>query len=185
MVANGIAFCWPNLFAKTANTIVLDEPTNDLDAETLELLEAKLVEFDGTVLVVSHDREFLNNVVTSTLVFESDGLHEYVGGYDDYLRQRPPDVQPEKPKTATRLKPKSPIESAQGKRRLSYNEQRELDRLPAKIEALETKISELHEAMAAPDYYQQPPAELAADQDNLKSLESELETAFERWQELE
>ena len=172
------------LFAKTANTIVLDEPTNDLDAETLELLESKLVEFDGTVLLVSHDREFLNNVVTSTLVFEGGELKEYVGGYDDYLRQRklvaPPGPQaPAKPKTS------SSQPTVAGKQKLSYKDQRELDSLPEKIEQLETKIGRMHETMAQPEYYQRPPDELAADQAHLKAWEAELETAFERWQELE
>ena len=173
------------LFAKTANTIVLDEPTNDLDAETLELLEAKLVEYDGTVLVVSHDREFLNNVVTSTLVFEAGGLHEYVGGYDDYLRQRKAVVEPDGPTRPVKSKAASSKEVARGKQKLSYKDQRELDGLPAKIEGLESSIAKLHAAMAEPEYYQRPAHELAADQEQLKSLEAELESAFERWQELE
>lgn len=173
------------LFAKPANTIVLDEPTNDLDAETLELLESKLVEFQGTVLVVSHDREFLNNVVTSTLVFEDGNLKEYVGGYDDYLRQRKAATAPAKSEAATKQKSKTSTPQPETKKKLSYNDQRELDNLPGKIEELETQLAELHEAMAAPEYYQRPPEELAADQQKLQTLEAELEKAFERWQELE
>lgn len=173
------------LFAKTANTIVLDEPTNDLDAETLELLEAKLVEFDGTVLVVSHDREFLNNVVTSTIVFEAGGVREYVGGFDDYIRQRkvPDAALDQKGKSQPNAQPAE--EKPTATRKLSYKEQRELDRLPALIEQLEKKIGKLHVSMAEPGYYQQPADQLAADQAELKSLENDLETAFERWQELE
>lgn len=194
------------LFAKTANTIVLDEPTNDLDAETLELLESRLVDFNGTVLVVSHDREFLNNVVTSTIVFESDGVREYVGGYDDWVRQRPEEVDSKAGKSgkAKSTDGKSDTKKAKAssdtsedkasagtrppsasKRKLSYNEQRELDALPARIEQLETDIAAMHELMVQPDYYQKPKEELVAADAKLKSLEAELETAFERWQELE
>ena len=176
------------LFAKTANTIVLDEPTNDLDAETLELLEERLVEFNGTVLLVSHDREFLNNVVTSTIVFEPGGVREYVGGYDDWVRQRPKEAEPQKPTKPKKQKPKSsakPDEAKPEKRKLSYKDQRELDMLPGKIEELETNIAALHEEMAKPDFYQRPGEELAAAQDKLKSLQTELDAAFERWAELE
>lgn len=194
------------LFAKTANTIVLDEPTNDLDAETLELLESRLVDFNGTVLVVSHDREFLNNVVTSTIVFESDGVREYVGGYDDWVRQRPEEVDSKAGKSgkaksadgkSDAKKAKAPSDTSEdkasagarppsdSKRKLSYNEQRELDALPARIEQLETDIAAMHELMVQPDYYQKPKEELVAADAKLKSLEAELETAFERWQELE
>ncbi len=194
------------LFAKTANTIVLDEPTNDLDAETLELLESRLVDFNGTVLVVSHDREFLNNVVTSTIVFESDGVREYVGGYDDWVRQRPEEVDSKAGKSgkaksadgkSDAKKAKAPSDTLEdkasagtrppsdSKRKLSYNEQRELDALPARIEQLETDIAAMHELMVQPDYYQKPKEELVAADAKLKSLEAELETAFERWQELE
>ncbi len=184
------------LFAKVANTIVLDEPTNDLDAETLELLEARLVEFNGTVLMVSHDREFLNNVVTSTIVFEPDGVREYVGGYDDWLRQRP-DLDPankqkaaKKSKKAAKGSTSKPSEnnseqSTQAKKKLSYKDQRELDALPAKIEDLETQVAALHSVMAEPDYYQKPKDELAAGQAKLQQLQEDLEAAYQRWQELE
>lgn len=178
------------LFAKTANTIVLDEPTNDLDSETLELLESRLVDFNGTVLVVSHDREFLNNVVTSSIVFEPTGVREYVGGYDDWVRQRPQPAAEEKTKAKkSRSTPagSTPARSAEssGRKKLSYKDQRELDGLPAKIEKLETEIAALHELMGQPDFYQKPKEELAATGSQLKQLESDLEHAFERWQELE
>ena len=176
------------LFAKTANTIVLDEPTNDLDSETLELLEARLVEFNGTVLTVSHDREFLNNVVTSTIVFEPDGVRDYVGGYDDWVRQRPKSAEPAKAK-AKKAKSTSATNSSEvekpEKKKLSYKDQRELDALPGKIEKLETQLSELHATMAEANYYQKPKEELATNQELLQKLQAELETAFERWQELE
>ena len=174
------------LFAKTANTIVLDEPTNDLDAETLELLESKLVEFDGTVLVVSHDREFLNNVVTSTIVFEEEGLKEYVGGYDDYVRQSKPAAPPKaKGKSKAGSKKADKLAEKPAAKKLSYKEKLELEKLPAKIEELETGIAKLHTAMGESGYFQRPAADLANDKKELTKLESELETAFERWQELE
>ena len=185
------------LFAKTANTIVLDEPTNDLDAETLELLEERLVEFNGTVLMVSHDREFLNNVVSSTIAFEHDGVREYVGGYDDWLRQRPEPPQSEEQRSKKDKSNKKKTTDSQSsdssaatqntnqKKKLSYKDQRELDALPAKIEELETRLGTLHAEMADPNYYQKPKDELAAGQTLLKELESELNTAYERWQELE
>ncbi len=176
------------LFAKPANVIVLDEPTNDLDAETLELLEERLVQFKGTVLMVSHDRAFLNNVVTSTIVFEEDGLHEYVGGYDDWQRQWEQRRQNGVPMTAQA----SSTSSAKGKlkpdekpRKLKFNEKRELDHLPARIEELESRIEACHTAMAAPEFYQKPGSEIAAAQSSLKQLETELATAYARWEELE
>ena len=174
------------LFAKTANTIVLDEPTNDLDAETLELLESRLVDFNGTVLLVSHDREFLNNVVTSTIVFEDRGVREYVGGYDDWVRQRPKELVAEKGRSKSqKAKTPSAVSSAPSQRKLSYREQRELDALPARIEELELNIAGLHDEMAKPEFYKRPVDELAATQAKLRSLDAELEAAFTRWQELE
>lgn len=170
------------LFAKPANLIVLDEPTNDLDAETLELLEEQLVEFSGTLLIVSHDREFLNNVVTSTIAFEADGPREYVGGYDDWLRQRAA------ASTATTEKKSAPVPAkpqAAIKKKLSYNEQRELKSLPEKIESLESKIADLHTVMASGDFYKQTPNVIAGKQADLKSLEAELAQAYSRWEELE
>ena len=195
------------LFAKPANLIVLDEPTNDLDSETLELLEEKLAEYTGTVLIVSHDREFLNNVVTSSIVFEGQGANEYqvkeyVGGYDDWLRQSSVANNASKaagPATAkdaaastgkatsgdsSKSKPKTKSKSG-GQRRLSYKEQKELDGLPDKIESLETQIAEWHERMAQPDFYQQDGGQIAEAQTLLKELEEQLEAAFQRWGELD
>ena len=180
------------LFAKPANLIVLDEPTNDLDAETLELLEERLVEFAGTVLVVSHDRSFLDNAVASTLVFEpldGDGAYavkESVGGYSDWLRQRS-----QKPATASpAVRPaaaatSSPAKSEVTRKKRSFQEQRELDSLPALIETLETEVAALHAAMAEPDYYRQPGDVLARDQARLREFESRLAAAFTRWEALE
>ncbi len=170
------------LFARPANLLVLDEPTNDLDVETLELLEELLVEFDGTVLLVSHDREFLDNVVTSTLVFEGDGVvNEYVGGYRDWLRQRP---EPEKP--AASKAPEKPKEKPrQQKKKLGYNEQRELEALPQRIETLEQQLETLHARLADPDFYRDHADEVAAVTAEQEKVEAELERAYARWEELE
>jgi len=172
------------LFTQPANVIVLDEPTNDLDAETLELLEQRLVEFAGTILVVSHDREFLNNVATSVIAYEESGVREYVGGYDDWLRQRTQATpaasgQPQRPAAAA-----VPNVSAGGRRKLSYKEQRELDALPETIERLEAEIAELHGRIADPAFYRQPAMEIAATQRRLKDREAELAAAFRRWEEI-
>ena len=175
------------LFARTANVIVLDEPTNDLDAETLELLEERLVNYPGTVLVVSHDRTFLNNVVSSSIVFEPGEVREYVGGYDDWVRQRSSsEAQEASPKPAS--KPASSPASNPGsgkKQKMSFKEKRELDQLPGTIERLETEIAALLEMMTQPDYYQQHSDKLAADKKNHADRQAELATAMERWCELE
>jgi len=185
------------LFAKPANVIVLDEPTNDLDAETLELLEARLVEFAGTVLVVSHDRAFLNNVVTSTLVFEAASaappdtrryaVKEYVGGYDDWLRQRP--GTPAAPAGRGRPEPSGTADAAPPppprRKKLSFKEQQELAGLPARIETLEQEISARHAAMASPDFYRQPADVLAREQAHLRDAQQRLTEAFTRWESLE
>ena len=187
------------LFAKPANVIVLDEPTNDLDAETLELLEERLVQFEGTVLLVSHDRTFLNNVVTSTIVFEDGGVREYVGGYDDWLRQRAArtgNSTPAKSKIAPKVlrsavQPDSassaadPSETSDRKRRPSFKERRERESLPAQIERLETEIAALHADMAQPDYYRQSKEQIAEGASRLKEWESQLADAYQRWDELE
>jgi ABC transport system ATP-binding/permease protein len=172
------------LFTRPANVLVLDEPTNDLDVETLELLEELLLAFQGTIILVSHDRAFLNHVVTSTLAFEEEGVHEYVGGYDDWLRQRRqpravPERQPEKGERA-----RSP---AQGRelRKLTFKEKRELEELPAIIEALEIEQAKLVEKMGSPAFYQQPGVDITAFKARLMHLEQELERAFVRWEELE
>ncbi|MBX3443769.1 MAG: ATP-binding cassette domain-containing protein [Planctomyces sp.] len=168
------------MFTKPANVLVLDEPTNDLDAETLELLEALLVEFSGTVLLVSHDREFLNNVVTGTFVFEGDGeVKPFAGGYDDWLRQRVVETAPRDARPASR-----PAATPQRKK-LSYKEQKELEGLPQRIERLEAEQAALHEELAAPGFYQQPSAQIAAATARLQALSAELETAYERWTSLE
>jgi ATP-binding cassette subfamily F protein uup len=172
------------LFAKPANVIVLDEPTNDLDAETLELLEARLVEFEGTVLLVSHDREFLNNVVSSTIVFEPEGVREYVGGYDDWLRQRTePAPAPEKLARAPGVT--AAVQSSPpARRRLKFKEQQELAALPGQIEQLESEIAAMHDAMSLADFYRRPGAEIAEAKSKLADLEAQLTAAYHRWEEL-
>jgi ATP-binding cassette subfamily F protein uup len=173
------------LFAKPANVIVLDEPTNDLDAETLELLEDRLVQFTGTVLLVSHDRAFLNNVVTSTLVFEADGVSEYVGGYDDWVRQRPQPIVEESPTPAVKSAESRKAKEADGrKRRLTFKEKQELQAVTENIERLEKEIDDLHREMANPEFYQQPGDRIAAETARLKSLEDHLAADFARWEEL-
>ena len=174
------------LFAKPFNFLVMDEPTNDLDVETLELLEELLLEYQGTLLLVSHDRAFLNNVVTSTFVYEGDAvINEYVGGYDDWLHQRrqarPVEDKP-KAKSSPKAQPKAKPEKA---KKLSYKDQRELDALPQLIEDLETEIAQLTETMSQADFYQQDHKEVAKVTDRLAAAEAELEKAFERWGELE
>lgn len=173
------------LFALPSNVLVLDEPTNDLDAETLELLEDRLMEYNGTILLVSHDREFLNNVVTSTIAFEGGGrLEEYVGGYDDWLAQRTVQTKParlkireEKPK-----KEKPPPE----KRRLSYKERLELQELPPKIEALEKEKHDLTAMLSSPSFYaDKDAAKIRTAGDRLASLDAELAIVYNRWDELE
>lgn len=170
------------LFTRPANVLVLDEPTNDLDADTLELLEALLTDYRGTLLLVSHDRAFLNNVVTSTLAFEGDGVFkEYVGGYDDWLRQRATDAR------AAGVAPKKrETEPARGTTpKLSYKEQRELEALPTRIEALERERDSVHASMAAPQFYHQEGSAIAAAQARLGKLEHELANAYARWEQLE
>ncbi|MFM1904165.1 MAG: transporter ATP-binding protein uup, partial [Planctomycetota bacterium] len=175
------------LFAKPANVIVLDEPTNDLDAETVELLEERLVDYAGTLLVVSHDREFLDNVVTSTLVFEPEGVKEYVGGYADWVRQRSePAVaaaggRPREASTGGGAVTATKAES----KKLSYKLQRELDGLPAEISRLEENLATIHEQMADPGFYQSPAAEIATVSSRAAAIQAELDAAFRRWEELE
>ena len=172
------------LFARPANVIVLDEPTNDLDAETLELLEERLVSYPGTVLVVSHDRTFLNNVVTSSIVFEAGQVREYAGGYDDWLRQRSVPGKATEPVVKPAKKAPKPAANTET-RRLSFKEKQELSQLPETIEDLESQIGKLHEAMAAAEYYQQSREILAADKAQLTQWEEELSVAVQRWCELE
>jgi ABC transport system ATP-binding/permease protein len=172
------------LLTKPSNVLVMDEPTNDLDIETLELLEQLLADYPGTLLLVSHDREFLNNVVTGTLVLEGDGqVKEYAGGYDDWLRQRPAE---EVADQAEPIKERAkPAVSPQRPRRLTYAEQRELESLPQHIEDLEAELSELHGAMADPAFYRQETSEIVKANARLQSLEKELAEAYRRWEVLE
>ena len=162
----------------------MDEPTNDLDAETLELLEELLFDYSGTLLLVSHDRAFLDNVVTSTLVLEGDGrVGEYVGGYSDWLRQRPQAREEAEEKKADERRER-PAKKARPKKR-SYKENRELEVLPAQIEALESEQRSLHSKLSDPELYKQAGDEVAAVRERLEALEGELETAYARWEELE
>ena len=174
------------LFTKPANLLVMDEPTNDLDLETLELLEELLLDYTGTLLLVSHDRAFLDNVVTSCVVFEGDGrIREYVGGYNDWLRQRPaPElVAVTKPRPEPKPVIRPPKSATSGK--LGYNERRELERLPARIEELEQRQRDLHALTADPAFYKQEPVTITRRMEELRALEAELEAAYGRWEELE
>ncbi len=173
------------LFSMPSNVLVLDEPTNDLDAETLELLEEKVVQYGGTVLLVSHDREFLNNVVTSTIVFEAAGrLAEYVGGYDDWLRQRPAPAEGAEAKSPAD-KPKAP-KPAREKSKLSYKEDRELQTLPELIETLEQDKNDLIATLNDPEFQKSSNAHMIVSaSERLENLEKQLEEAYLRWEELE
>lgn len=171
------------LFTQPANVLVMDEPTNDLDSDTLELLEEILSDYAGTVLLVSHDREFLNNIVTSTMVFEGSGrLKEYVGGYDDWLRQRTPEQETLADKTPKTEKARPQRER---QRILSFNEKKELEALPAAIELLETEREALIGSMADPEFYRQDAAKLPAAKARLDALDTEIAAAYERWELLE
>ncbi len=180
------------LFTRSANILILDEPTNDLDMETLELLEDMLIEFDGTILIVSHDRDFLDNVVTSTWVFEGEGkISEYVGGYADYMHylqnhknkpQTNTDIAKEKPQ-AKAVTAKSP-ESKKTKK-LSYKEQQELEKLPVEIEKMEAEQAALHKLMASTEYYQFVVDEQQKKQTRLAEIEAWLKDAYVRWEKLD
>jgi len=186
------------LFAKPANVIVLDEPTNDLDSETLELLEERLGEFEGTVLVVSHDRAFLNNVVGSCIVFEPEGVREYVGGYDDWQRQRKSAVAlGGTPRSAAAASAASSVRGSQAalaavpaalaapaKKKLSYKDQRELESLPATIERLEAELATQHAKLADPDFYRGAPERIAAEAATTEQLQHAVARAYARWEEL-
>ncbi len=173
------------LFARPANLIVLDEPTNDLDIESLELLEQRLQDYDGTLLLVSHDRRFLDNVVTQTLAAEGDGRwREYAGGYSDYLRQRPAPTGRNEARSAT-VSRAAPAAAAPARVRLGYKEQRELAALPDEIETLEREQTELTTRMSAADYHRQDRERLRADRARLEELEALLLEKFARWEWLE
>jgi ATP-binding cassette subfamily F protein uup len=191
------------LFTKPANVLVLDEPTNDLDIETLELLEGQLADWPGTLLLVSHDRALLDNVVTTTFAFEGDGeVHEYVGGYEDWVRQRrTPDARSERtpdagsqrtrPTDAERKQPakaglhKKAAAAAVASKKLSYKEQRELEALPSRIEALEAEEKQLNARMAAPEFYKEGGEAIAATLARVEAISRELAEAYARWHELE
>lgn len=174
------------LFTQPANLLVMDEPTNDLDAETLELLEDLLLNYSGTLLLVSHDRAFLNNVVTSSIVFDTDGqVREYVGGYDDWQRQKPDAASAQVAKTPKIAVAEVAKPAQKKKSSLTYQEQLDLKALPAKIEELEAKLQALNEQMSDPAFYQQDAEAIAKVQKQLAALEAELNTAFERWEMLE
>ncbi len=173
------------LFAQPSNLLVMDEPTNDLDVETLELLEELLTDYQGTLLLVSHDRAFLDNVVSSTLVLEGNGqIGEYVGGYTDWLRQRPAPRS-----TATTGKPAAqtpaPATPAAPKRKRSFKEQHELEQLPRRIEQLEGDIAARTAAMNEPAFFQQDSAAIVTANEALVALQAELDAAYARWAELD
>ena len=173
------------LFTKPANLIVMDEPTNDLDLETLEILEEKLVDYQGTLLLVSHDRAFLDNVVTSVMVFEGDGVvNEYIGGYADWFAKAGETRKAEAGKApAEELKKEKP-KNAPGKK-LSFKEQRELEELPQRIEQLENRQKELTSQINAPDFYKQTQEKVAGKLAELAAVETDLEQAFSRWEALD
>lgn len=180
------------VFAKPSNLLILDEPTNDLDVETLELLEDLLLNYQGTVLIVSHDRAFLNNVVTSSIVFDAPGLvNEYVGGYDDWLRQRPNlDTSNAKGKSGNKTDKKSDGKTeakadTQPAKKLSFKDQREYDALPGQIEQLETELEALSAQIAESDFYQQEQNAIDKVLAKMQHKETQLEHAFERWEILE
>jgi ATP-binding cassette subfamily F protein uup len=171
------------LFSKPANLLVMDEPTNDLDIETLELLEELLANYQGTLLLVSHDRAFLDNVVTSTFIFEGEGvISEYVGGYQDWLRQRPA---PLAQKMIVKAEQKTAAAENKKPAKLSFKEQKELDELPAVIERLEHEQAELQSLIASAEFYKQDPAAITKTMERLKGLEMDLRKLYQRWEELE
>ena len=175
------------LFTRPANVLVLDEPTNDLDLETLELLEEQLVEWGGTLLLVSHDRAFLDNVVTSTFVFTGAGrVSEYVGGYADWVRQRLSAEVPSPPDTTRKRTVSSKTTPVAARpKKLSFKEKRELDKLPALIDALESEQRELNAKIASPDFYKESADAIKESLARVDELEKTLTTAYTRWGELD
>jgi len=173
------------LFTQPANLLVMDEPTNDLDAETLDLLEELLIDYQGTLLLVSHDRSFINNVATSTIVFDDDGdVREYVGGYDDWVQQRSLDKRAKAPAKKSG-KGKTTVKKVNKKSSLSYQEQLDLETLPKEIEQLELKQTELLKKVGESEFYQQSQDKITKIQDELAALTSELEVMYEHWDALE
>jgi ABC transport system ATP-binding/permease protein len=174
------------LFTKPANVLVLDEPTNDLDLETLELLEAQLVEWPGTLLLVSHDRRFLDNVVTSTIAFEGEGqVVEYVGGYEDWLRQRPQRSNDAGGPTLEKAPAPAEPARAEAKRKLTFNEQRELARLPAAIAQLEAELKELESRSHSMEFYKEGAETIRTVLSRIDAINAELLIAYARWDELD
>ena len=189
------------LFTKPANVLVLDEPTNDLDVETLDLLEELLLNYEGTVLIVSHDRTFVNNLVTSCFVFEGEGkITDFPGGYDDWLRLKPTtskpklnkdaSAQPEEKKTKSAVKKEAKSDAKNGvkvreTKKLSFNEQQELKNLPKEIEKMESKVSDLEAQMADPNFYKQEHKVTAAVTDELQEINAMLKEKYDRWEALE
>ncbi|MDA7816115.1 ATP-binding cassette domain-containing protein [Porticoccaceae bacterium] len=169
------------LFTQPSNVLVLDEPTNDLDIDTLDLLEELLIDYKGTIILVSHDRAFLNNVVTSTLVFEGNGsINQYIGGYDDWLRQR----KTEQP-ASSQQPAKAQTKASSASKKLSYKDQRELDNLPQEIENLETQIAGLSEQISQPDFYRGDRNDIAETETRLFELQQQLSHCYDRWESLE
>lgn len=177
------------LFTRPSNVLVLDEPTNDLDAETVDVLEELLIEYTGTVLLVSHDREFLNRVVTSTFVLEGDGVvGEYVGGYDDWVAQKKRQLVERAAASAETVKKAKDAKNAavgKGARKRTYAENLEVAQLPARIESLEIEKTKLLATMSDPTFYSKPPAEVARATRRLDEVSTEIETIYARWLELE
>jgi ATP-binding cassette subfamily F protein uup len=172
------------LFTRPSNLLVLDEPTNDLDIETLDLFEDLLINYSGTILLVSHDRTFINNIVTSTIVFEGGSVvNEYVGGYDDWLRQRPPEAKPGRSSARKQGAPPAQVPGARLK--FGYSQQMELDALPRTIEGLEREQQELFQAMGDPGLYKKDRADIVATNDRLEEMKRLLAEAYARWEELE
>jgi ATP-binding cassette subfamily F protein uup len=169
------------LFTRPSNLLVMDEPTNDLDIETMELLEEYLMKYKGTVLLVSHDRAFVNNVVTSTLVFEGAGnVKEYVGGYDDWLRQRTAEAKPVKTAKDT-----PPIRTIRQKVKFGFRQQKELDSLTLTIQSLETEQETLYQAMGDAGLYKNDKSAILSKKKRLEEVKELLAAAYTRWEELE
>jgi ATP-binding cassette subfamily F protein uup len=174
------------LFTRPANLIVMDEPTNDLDLETLELLEEKLVDYDGTLLLVSHDREFLDNVVTSVFVLDGTGqVDEFIGGYSDWLDYEKTSKQAVNVKKPAEASKQEKLVTPAKKKKLSFKEQQELDKLPVLIDDLESKQAALTKQIASPEFYKKDQQTIAKTLDELKAIEVQLQQSYQRWDELE
>jgi ATP-binding cassette subfamily F protein uup len=172
------------LFTRPANLLILDEPTNDLDIDTLEILENLLVAYAGTLLLISHDRQFIDNVVTSTLVFEGNGkIGEYVGGFDDWRRQSV-GSNPDSSRIPTR-KARKPAAKKKNSRKMGYLESRELERLPRQIEQIEEHQKVLYTQLCDPSFYKTGGENVTRIQSRLADLDKKLEAAYRRWEELE